>query len=429
MAKNAKQPPRIYYGWVMVVAMIFIGATSATVAGPTFGFFIEPMQNDLGFDRALFGWANTGRMLAAAFGGLFIGKMVDRHGPRVMLAVAGSISALAIMSLGFFHPSWWLIGAFVVTGIVGVQGQAPFYTGPSVAKWFIRRRAKALGILSMAAPLGLMLGFPLVQWVISNFGWRAGWVSLGVAAIVVVVPISLVLLRRQPEDIGLLPDGDSPDQGNTVGEVTSTAAQPEHQWTREEAIRTVAFWRLTLTFSLFVFSTTSMAFFRFPFFIDQGLGAGTIAIAASTAQIPLFLGASTIGRQVSAVGMERLVGINLLVLGLCFLITLNTSNTFMMFAAFYTFAWSTNAVGALQGITYAAYFGRQHAGAVRSAALTTTLLFASVSGPLAGFIADVTGDFKNIWWPTIGILAVASLLVATTRPPTKDVRTPVERQA
>lgn len=426
MAKNPKDFPRIYYGWVIVVAMIFIGATSATVAGPIFGFFIEPMQNDLGFDNTVFGLANTGRMLAAAFGGLFIGKLLDKHGPRVMLAVAGAVSALAIMSLGFFHPAWWLIGVFVITGLVGVQGQAPFYTGPSVAKWFIRKRAKALGILSMAAPLGLIIGFPVVQWIISNFGWRSGWVSLGVAAIVIILPISLLLLRRQPEDIGLLPDGDTPNQDVADGQEASPPTPSEHQWTREEAIRTVAFWRLTLTFSLFVFATSSMAFFRLPFFTDQGMNVSTIAIAASTAQIPLFLGAATISRQVSVVGMERLVGINLLLLGVCFLITLASTNTFMMFAAFFTFAWATNAVGTLQGILYASYFGRQHAGAVRSAALTTTLLFAGISGPLAGRIADVTGDFKYIWWPTIGVLVVAALLVATTKPPAREAKAPVE---
>jgi MFS family permease len=421
VAKNPQRPPKIYYGWIVVAAMISIGATTMALAGPTFGLFIEPMQTDLGFDRALFGWSNTGRMLASAVGGLFIGKMVDRHGPRVMLAVAGGVSALALMSLGFFHPSWWLIGAFVLTGLMGVQGQAAFYTGPSVAKWFIRKRAKAMGILSMGAPFGLMIGFPSVQWVISNYGWRAGWISLGVAGIIIIVPISLLVLRRQPEDMGLLPDGDLADDDAT-GQHSASTRPTEHQWTRAEAIRTVAFWRLTLAFSMFMFSTTSMVFFRFPYFLDKGMDAGLMSIAASTAQISLFLGAITIGRQVSSIGMERLAGLNLLVMGLCFLITLTVSNVFMMFAAFYTWAWATNSVGALQGIIYASYFGRQHSGAVRSAALTTAMLFAAVAGPLAGIVADATGGFESIWWPMVGILGLGALILMTTSPPVKRVQ-------
>ena len=420
MAKEVSGSPRLYYGWVVVAAMISIGATTMAVAGPTFGFFIEPMQKELGFDKSLFGWANTGRMLASALGGLFIGKMVDRYGPRILLAVAGGVSTLAIMSLGFFHPSWWLIGAFILTGLMGIQGQAAFYTGPSVAKWFIRKRAKAMGILSMGAPLGLMIGFPVVQWVISNYGWRVGWASLGIAGIIIILPISLLLLRRQPEDIGLLPDGLRSGDSAMDNQGSPSSVAVEDQWTRAEAIRTVVFWRLTAAFSMFMFSTTTTVFFRIPHFIDNGINPGLVATAASTAQISLILGAITIGKQVAVVGMERLAGLNMVIMVCCFLITLTLNNAFMMFAAFYTWAWATNSLGALQGIIYASYFGRQHAGAVRSAALTTSMLFAAVAGPLAGYVADVTGGFESIWWPIVGILTLAAVLLLTTKPPTKQ---------
>lgn len=419
MDRGAPRRPRVFYGWVVVAAMISIGATTMAVAGPTFGFFIEPMQKDLGFDRSLFGWANTGRMLASAIGGLFIGKMVDRYGPRVLLAVAGGISSLAIMSLGFFHPSWWLIGAFVLTGLMGIQGQAAFYTGPSVAKWFIRKRAKAMGILSMGAPIGLMLGFPIAQWIISNYGWRAGWASLGLGGIIIILPISLLVLRRRPEDIGLLPDGDLPEEDAPDGTPSASATPVEHQWTRAEAIRTVAFWRLTLAFSMFMFSTTTMVFFRIPHFVDNGIDAGLVAIAASTAQISLFLGAVTLGKQVATVGMERLAAVNIFIMAGCFLITLTINSSFIMFAAFASWAWATNSVGALQGIIYAAYFGRQHAGAVRSSALTTSMLFAAVAGPLAGYVADETGGFEAIWWPIVGVLCFGALILLTTRAPVR----------
>ena len=426
MPRGEPRGPRVFYGWVIVAAMISIGATTMAVAGPTFGFFIEPMQKDLGFDRSLFGWANTGRMLATAIGGLFIGKLIDRHGPRILLAIAGGVSSFAIMSLGFFHPAWWLVGAFVLTGLMGIQGQAALYTGPSVAKWFIRKRAKAMGILSMGAPVGLMLGFPIVQWIISNYGWRAGWAALGIGGVIIIIPISLLILRRIPEDIGLLPDGDVPGDDSTRSQESGRPMQVEHQWTRAEAVKTVAFWRLTLSFSLFMFSTTTMVFFRIPHFIDNGIDAGLVAIAASTAQISLFIGAVTLGKQVATFGMERLAGVNILIMAGCFLITLTINTPFMMFAAFATWAWATNSVGALQGIIYAAYFGRQNAGSVRSSALTTSMLFAAVAGPLAGYVADNTDGFEAVWWPMVGVLTLSAILLITTGPPVrKKVAEPV----
>ena len=417
MAKTSTPKTRVYYGWVIVAAMIVIGGTTMTITGPTFGLFIEPMQDDLGFSAALFGWANTARILTAAVSGLFIGKLLDRYGPRILLAIAGLVTASAAISLGLFHPAWWLIGAFMLMGLVGMQGPASFYTSPSVAKWFVRQRAKAMGILSIAAPAGLVIGFPAVQWIISNHGWKAGWVVLGLVGLVVIVPVSLIYLRRQPEDIGLLPDGDLPSEDDLAGGASKFGATTEHQWTRAEAIRTREFWQLSTVFSLFVFATNSMIFFRVPHFIDQGIDPGLIAIGAGTAQLSLVVGAVTLGRQVSNVGMERLAAVNLLVMVTCFVLTVTFVTPLMMFVAMYTWSWSNNSMGALQGTLFASYFGRRHAGAIRSVSLTANMLFASAAGPLAGYVSDNTGSFNAIWWPMIGVLCLAAFLMVTSKPP------------
>jgi len=417
LAKAALPVTRVYYGWVIVAAMVVIGGTTMILTGPTFGLFVEPMQEELGFSTALIGWANTARILTAAASGLFIGKLLDRYGPRVLLAIAGVVASLAALSLGLFHPAWWLIGSFVAMGLVAMQGPASFYTSPSVAKWFVRQRAKAMGILSIAAPAGLVFGFPAVQWIISNHGWKAGWIVLGLSGLVIIVPVSLIYLRRQPEDFGLLPDGDPADGGESLEDSSAFGGATEHQWTRGEAIRTREFWQLSTVFSLFVFATNSMIIFRIPHFIDQGIDPGLIAIGAGTAQISLVLGAVTLGRQVALVGMERLAALNLLVMVMCFVLTVTVATPFMMFVALYTWSWSNNSMGALQGTLFASYFGRRHIGAIRSVSLTANMLFAAVAGPLTGYVGDATGGFNAIWWPMIGVLGVSVVLMATSRPP------------
>jgi len=407
----------VYYGWVIAAAMIIIGGMTMIITGPTFGLFIEPMRNELGYSAALFGWATTARILSAAVSGLVIGRLLDRYGPRILLAIAGIVTSVAALSLGFFQPEWWLIGAFIAMGMVGMQGPAGLYTSPSVAKWFVRKRAKAMGILSIAAPAGLVFGFPGLEWIISTHGWRAGWITLGIAGLLIIVPVALIYLRRQPEDIGLLPDGDlTTDDDSTEGSAASSASL-EYQWTRDEAIRTWEFWQLSTAFGLFVFATNSMMFFRIPHFIDQGIDPSLIAWGGGTAQISLILGAVTLGRQVSVVGLQRLTSLNLLVMAACFVVTVSFVNTFMMFAAMYMWSWSNNSMGALQGTLFASYFGRRHAGAIRSVSLTANLLFASVGGPLTGYVGDATGGFTAIWWPMIGVLCLSAFLMVTSRPP------------
>lgn len=405
---------RLFYGWYVVWGMIVVGATVMALAGPTYGLFIEPMREELGWGRALFGWTQTGYLLAAAIGGLFIGRLIDRHGARVLLAVAGGIAALLLGSLSFFHPAWWFIAAFVLTGLMGVHGPASLYGAPVVAKWFVRQRARALGILSMSAPFGLLIAFPAVQWVISDYGWRTGWLILGIIGLAVIVPVSLLVFKRQPEDIGLMPDGDTP---RAAGADEAPPDPEARQWTRNEAIRTPVFWRVTIAYSLFTFCTTSMVIFRFPYFIGEGMDASLMSFAAGTAQVWTLVGAVTMGRQVAIVGLERLLGLNTLAMLTCFVLTLMVTNALMMFVALYIWAWAINSMGALQGVVYAAYYGRQHSGAVRSVALMTTLLFAAAAGPVTGYAADATGGYDAVWWPCAGVLLAAALLLVTSRPP------------
>jgi predicted MFS family arabinose efflux permease len=101
----------------------------------------------------------------------------------------------------------------------------------------------------------------------------------------------------------------------------------------------------------------------------------------------------------------------------CFVLTVTFVTPLMMFVAMYTWSWSNNSMGALQGTLFASYFGRRHAGAIRSVSLTANMLFASAAGPLAGYVSDNTGSFNAIWWPMIGVLCLAAFLMVTSKPP------------
>ena len=80
---------RFYYGWVIAVSMAVIGGWTLSMGVANFGFFINPMREELDFDRSVFGWASSARTVGAAVGGILIGRLIDQHGPRVLLAVFG----------------------------------------------------------------------------------------------------------------------------------------------------------------------------------------------------------------------------------------------------------------------------------------------------------------------------------------------------
>ena len=112
-----------------------------------------------------------------------------------------------------------------VIGTFGIPGLSYSVISPTIAKWFIRYRGRATGIATAGLNLGAVALTPLILFLIRELAWRTAWFILGFVPWIVVVPPSLLWLRRQPEDMGLLPDGatranspDTAEQSETGGE-------------------------------------------------------------------------------------------------------------------------------------------------------------------------------------------------------------------
>ena len=72
-----------------------------------------------------------------------------------------------------------------------------------VAKWFIRRRGRAMALATLGQPMGGMVMAPIIGLLIVTVVWWQTLALMGVALLAVMLPIILVLVRRQPEDLGL----------------------------------------------------------------------------------------------------------------------------------------------------------------------------------------------------------------------------------
>lgn len=408
--------PKYYYGWVIVAVLSLIGGWALSMGGSNVGFFIDPMRDELGFDRAAFGWATTARLVLGASSGIVIGRILDRYGPRLLLAGSGLLAGLLVMATGRIDAEWQLIAIFALLGLLGMQGTATIYTSPTVAKWFVRKRPKAMGMLFLGVPIALTISFPLTQWLIDELGWRDAWMVIGGIGIVLIVPLSLLLLRRQPEDMGLFPDGDvSTDAGAGAG------AGQEYSWTRAEAVRTVAFWRLTTVFAVQMFAAGSLSAFRFPHMVENGLSATTVSYAAAAEGAISALPAFALGFVVARFGLQS-VGVAsylLFALGISFLIV--ASDPVMAFVGTMTWGVGISMVAMLQNTYYPAFFGRRHIGSIRGVSLSVAMIAGATAGPLTGFVGDRTGGFELVWWPVVAAVALTALIIGTTKPPVAPV--------
>jgi MFS family permease len=405
--------PRIFYGWAIVGVLVIFTAMVVGLAGANIAIFIEPMTRELGWSSATFGWAQMARLETVIIAGPVLGRAIDRYGPRMLVAVAGLATSGLVLLLAYVNDEWQLIAIFVLTGLLGMGRASELFVNAPVAKWFVRRRGLALGIALAGTPLGVAIFYPLSQFTIDAIGWRDAWLVFGIAGAVVIAPLSLLVLRRQPEDLGLLPDGDSLADG-AVG-----AGATEVSWTRAEAVRNPTFWVLVGGFTLFTYGWSTITIFRVPHFIERGLDPTLVAFAIAIDAVVAIAASVLLGRL-----SERIAPRYVLMLGVVGLLISAGSlvvvdGVLLLFVANigYGFGFQTGHVA--QSMIWANYYGRRHLGEIRGLTLPLTFGLGAAAFPVTGMIRDATGTYTPAWVVAGVVLALAPFALVTVHPPTK----------
>jgi MFS family permease len=404
-------PGRLFYGWIVVAVMAGASALAMALGSLNFGLFVRPMADELGVGRAVFGWAQTAVQIANALFAPTMGRLIDRFGARYLLAAAALLTGAALISLSFATAGWQVVAVFALVGLAGVSGGASLLTSVPVTKWFVRERGRALAFLALGGPLGGLVFVPLTQILIDQSGWRRAWVVLALLGAGLIVPLSLLFVRRQPEDLGLAPDGVD------ASEPSARPATEERSWTRAEALRSPVFWRLILAFALSALGTGSVALHRIPSFMDRGLDPRLISYATGLDAGAAGLAGFTVGILTRRVPAHLLGAIGCVILAAASMLTIVADDHPTMFASMILFGTGIGCSILTQSYIWAAYFGRLHLGAIRGAVMPLTLVFGGAGAPLAGYVRDTSGSYLPAWIAAVLLLLLAGLVLALTPPP------------
>lgn len=407
---------RFFYGWVIVGVMAASGAVSMAMGSLNFGLFIKPMGDQLGIGRAAFGWAQTARQGAGALSSPIIGPLLDRFGSRVMLPVSALATGAAMIGLANMSVSWHLIVLFAVMGFAGMSGPGALVTSVPVLKWFVRDRGRALSFMSLGIPIGALLFVPLTQILIDAVGWRNAWVILAALGVAVIVPLSAVFVRRQPEDMGQLPDGATP-LTDADGETPSNAPVDEVSWATRDALRSPTLWRLVVAFCVVQLATGTVALHRIPDFMDRGLDARLVSYA--TAFDAVCAGAATFafGMLVGRVPVRFLGGLGFSMLAAASVLTIYADNVPIMALSMAIFGLGIGGMMFLNNFIWADYFGRENVGAIRGLVNPINLAVGGLGAPVAGYIYDFTGTYEVAWWVGVALMTFGAILTVMTGPP------------
>ena len=177
-------------------------------ARTAFSLLFPPILGEFGWDRGVVAGAFSFGFLVSAFISPFVGRLLDLHGPRIVIEVGAVLLALGMALATISREPWQLyltLGVLVGGGgnFLGYGVQSQF-----IPNWFVRRRGLAIGIAFSGVGVGSIVLLPWLQLLIARDGWRTACWTLAIMVIVLLMPLNL-LLRQRPEDIGLRPDGDS----------------------------------------------------------------------------------------------------------------------------------------------------------------------------------------------------------------------------
>jgi MFS family permease len=413
---------RFYYGWAIVIASFAASLGEVPVFAPVLGVFIKPLEEDLGWSRTTIALGFSIGSIAGSLASVIVGRFVDRYGSRVVVAFAGLSITGALVGMSMMSEPWQFWALFGVgrgSAIAGIE----IGTSVAVSKWFFRKRGRTLAMKGIGQRSGQAL-MPLIIFAIMEASdWRMAFVAMaGMAATFIVVP-AVLLLRRQPEDFGLLPDGAhaTSREDDTPGPAREAPrAVDEISWTLADARRTRAFW-LIVAFTVgtpFVQGATNLHVVIN--FQDRGLSDGlavsVLAIFAAVAAVTALPMGLLLERIHVRYGAILLAVVLIAALGV-----ISFADSYpeaLLFALLYGIAQGMRTI--IETLLFANYFGRGHLGSIKG--FTAPFRVIGPVGPiLAGAVSDSTGSYTPVFIFFMGIALLMLVAIVFAKPPRKPV--------
>jgi MFS family permease len=409
MTGTARLP--FFYGWV-VVAVTFVTMGIGVNARTAFSLFFPPIISEFGWERGVTAGAFSFGFVVSAIFSPLIGRLMDLAGPRGVMELGIALMGGGLLLAPLTSSPWHL---YVTIGVmVGAGSVCLGYSGFSLflPNWFVRRRGLAMGIAFAGVGIGSVTLLPWAQYVIEQTGWRAACTAMGLMVLVVLAPINL-LLRKRPEDIGLLPDGEAAPSATSAKPVSNIVdpAWAATDWTLARALRTARFWWIALGYFCGLYIWYAVQVHQTKFLLDIGFSANVGVWALGVVSLLGIPGQIVLGHASDRIGREAIWAISCLGFAVCFaaLVALKYQPSLWLV---YLMVFTQGALGygltSIMGAVVLEIFQGRHYGSIFG-----TIMLSALAGGAAGpWVTGLLHDFTGTYTVAFSIGIAVSLLSA-----------------
>ena len=409
-----------FYGWLIVVLgmLVCIVAYGFFYA---FGVFFQDIQAAFQGDRASIALIASIMTVSMSVSTFLWGWLSDKYGPRMNLTIAGLLFAAGLF---LTTRATSLTQVYIFLGIITALGMGAYCIFiMTVTRWFMKRQGLALGLIAAGIGLGMIITVPIISRLLPAIGWRSTFIICAIAG-AVVFGLSAFLIRKSPEDKGLLPYGATTQGVKGMQEAYAKIAASSK--TLGQAMRTRELWLVTgmLLFAMLPVFMLSVHLVNYA--VDEGMVHTTAALLMTIIGVGSLVGKIGLGGLVDEIGWKKVL-ISCALLEAAMFLWLSADLSLWMF-------WAITAIhGVAYGGLFAIYpvilkehFGVAHYGKIFGVTSIGPLI-GGFSGPLiAGNIFESTGSYSAAFLIAAGSAFIATILLVLTRTAQSKAKSQVE---
>ena len=406
-----------YYGWIIVL----ISGLAVYFSGPgqtyNVSVYIDSYINEFKWSRTTVSSRYSLGTFAAGMLMGFIGKLFDKYGHRKISILVATLFGAAIFFMSTVTTLTSLLIGFFLIRFLG-QGSMSMIGGTLVPQWFIKRKGRAMSLVSVFGALSSAT-FPMINiWLIGNFGWQKGWKFWTAILWIIVTPLFYILIRNKPEDIGLYPDNKQITTNNTG----SIPFHEEESWTLKEALRSKEFYYVNYITLIPAAIITACVFHQISILGLSGLSPETVALIStvtSLINLPIVLLA---GGLADKYPLNKLMALTQAVL-LVMVVALYMANSISLVLIYgILMGIQQGLFGIVRGVVWPEYFGRKNLSTIRGVNMMVGVI-GSALGPLPfGYAFDIFGGYTEVLLISIIFPLIGIVIGYLAKKPVKKVR-------
>lgn len=396
----------IFYGWWVVAACLVIAILSWGLGVFGAGVSLHAITQSRGLSVGSVSTAIMASGIIFALASIFVGPAIDRYGPRPVMTLGALMMAAGLALIGQVQELWHAYAAFTLSGLGNACLSVTAITA-AISPWFERHQGRAMSSAMLGASIGGMSSTPILIFSIERIGFPNTMLYSAALLLAIVLPLALFVLKRNPAELGLYPDGEVPPQ--------KTSQEAPRSWSRAQALRTAAFVSIVVAFSLGLGVQVGFLTHHVTLAVPS-LGASGAAFIVSMTAVAAFVGRVALARWADQVDLRVTSAAVLAVAAVSLAAIAAFPVTWILVGASIVYGLTTGNVTTLSPIIVRREFGAAAFGAINGVAWMCIGIACAIGPALFGLLYDYFGGYSTALMIAAVLDLVAAAVIYLGRP-------------